>query len=110
MPRCSTPAYIVGTGKGRDSPGDVGSRLLSVRLRSASPGPMEEEPAPISRGALEGEVSSQMTADSRATLVQRGLLPTPGGMVEAMIQDAVTGALPDSALYGELHFTPEAGP
>lgn len=71
---------------------------------------LEEEPAPISRGALEGEVSSQMTADSRATLVQRGLLPTPGGMVEAMIQDAVTGALPDSALYGELHFTPEAGP
>ena len=71
---------------------------------------LEEEPAPISRGALEGEVSSQMTADSRATLVQRGLLPTPGGMVEAMIEDAVTGALPDSALYGELHFTPEAGP
>ena len=56
------------------------------------------------------EVGSQMTADHRAALVQRGLPPTKGGLHEAMMVDALAGTSREDALGGDIEFTPAAGP
>ena len=70
---------------------------------------MEDGPAPISEGAFEEEVSAQMTAGTRAALVQRRLAPTSGGLVESMIEDVLAGAPRDDALGGDVDFSPAAG-
>ena len=68
-----------------------------------------DEPAPISEGAFEEEVSAQMTAGTRAALVQRRLAPTSGGLVESMIEDVLAGTPRDDALGGDVDFSPAAG-
>jgi len=52
---------------------------------------MEDASAPNPEGAFQDEVGAQMTADTRAALVQRRLSPTSSGLAEVMIQDALAG-------------------
>jgi hypothetical protein len=55
---------------------------------------MEDEsvaPKPVSGGSLAREVDEQLTAADRALLAQRQLPPDAGGLMEAMIQDAMNG-------------------
>ena len=59
---------------------------------------------------FEEEVGSQMTADTRAALVQRGFPPTMSGLHEAMMVDALSDAPREDALGGDVEFTPAAGP
>ena len=71
---------------------------------------MGDAPAPNPEGAFQDEVGAQMTADTRAALVQRRISPTSSGLAEVMIQDALASIPRERALGGDVLLTPAAGP
>mmetsp|Transcript_31778 Transcript_31778/g.75654 ORF Transcript_31778/g.75654 Transcript_31778/m.75654 type:complete len:122 (-) Transcript_31778:121-486(-) len=120
MPTSATvpPPVVAGTrvkepaAASRDTVSEAGTARSAAPTHAAgepAPEPMEDGPAPISEGAFEEEVSAQMTAGTRAALVQRRLAPTSGGLVESMIEDVLAGAPRNAALGGDVAFSPAAG-